>query len=704
MTPHARQVASVVVLAMLAARGPRAAVFAQAPPPTFPAQVEVVTLDVIAVDQDGRPVADLTRDELVVEEDGHPQEIVSFERIGSEASPPPATDPASTLIASNTASLAPPSATFAVIVDDEGLGQREAADTREALAGFVKSALRNGDLVTLATTSGTAWWTTTIPEGCFDLLAIIGRLQGRMAGAANSPDHLSDYEAFAIREQDDAGTLDRLIRRWTASGACFLVQGRQDPGCPGRVRARAANVDGIRRVRTRVLLATVRRTLDALALSRGRKSILLYSRGFLRDSDPSARELAAASRQANAAVYFIDARGLQALASGLSAADAGPQSDPASAGRRGFEGGVLESGGAQALADETGGLSFRNSNDLGSAAARIADESRVYYLVGFHPPPGRKPGDWRKLKVFVKRPGLTVRTRQGYRLRAAAAGDAAPRSKASDKNARKPSAVTTATIDSAQTADGVPLRAMAYVFEPGEKKLTRVLVAAEIDPRAVQFEGSGQERAAQLEVGMAVTERDTGQMRESHERVEVRTLEGAVPGWRSVGREFELPAGVFQARVVVRDPRAGAVGAVSYRFEVPRPEVLHLTTPIVTDQVEGGTGGEQRPRAAVAVHRVFRAQGHVFCEFEVLGAQADPEHKAPRVNAGVELRTAQGEVVRKGEPTPITPDARGRLVRLIGIGVDGLAEGDYELALSVRDEVTGARIERREPFALVTPR
>jgi hypothetical protein len=61
-------------------------------------------------------------------------------------------------------------------------------------------------------------------------------------------------------------------------------------------------------------------------------------------------------------------------------------------------------------------------------------------------------------------------------------------------------------------------------------------------------------------------------------------------------------------------------------------------------------------------------------------------------------------VACKGEPTPIAPDARGRLVRPIGIGVDGWREGDYELVLSVRDEVTGARVERREPFALITPR
>ncbi len=37
------------------------------------------------------------------------------------------------------------------------------------------------------------------------------------------------------------------------------------------------------------------------------------------------------------------------------------------------------------------------------------DESRVYYLIGYTPPAGKGPRDWRRLKVEVKRPGLRVR-------------------------------------------------------------------------------------------------------------------------------------------------------------------------------------------------------------------------------------------------------------------------------------------------------
>jgi hypothetical protein len=54
--------------------------------------------------------------------------------------------------------------------------------------------------------------------------------------------------------------------------------------------------------------------------------------------------------------------------------------------------------GSVALAEDTGGLALR-SNDLGGEAVRVAEESRVYYLLGIVPPPGKGPGEWRSLSV-----------------------------------------------------------------------------------------------------------------------------------------------------------------------------------------------------------------------------------------------------------------------------------------------------------------
>lgn len=70
------------------------------------------------------------------------------------------------------------------------------------------------------------------------------------------------------------------------------------------------------------------------------------------------------------------------------------------------------------------------------------------------------------------------------------------------------------------------------------------------------------------------------------------------------------------------------------------------------------------------------------------------------MTASIEVRGRSGLVVRKAEPTPITPGLNGALVRMAGIGLDGLDEGLYDLMIEVEDEVGGGRIERHEPFSL----
>ena len=464
------------------------------------------------------------------------------------------------------------------------------------------------------------------------------------------------------------------------------------------VRARARGIDSDRRARTRRLLATVRRGLAALAPVHGRKSLLLFSPGFLEDSEPAARDVVAASRDAGTAVYFLNVRGLVANPGIPSAADPAPAPNVSASGALAFEDSMLDSAGARALAEDTGGFSVVNTNDLAAGAERISEESRVFYLLGFQAPPGRPPGAWRKLHVTATRAGLTVRARRGYTL-GVAAGAAAQTGDAS-AGAHNLSPVVEAALDSVEAAAGIPLRAMPYVFEPRPKGTARVVVAVEFDASRLDFQGSGTARAARLEVTVAVTQRDTGRTVYSDGRVEVRVPEGAAPAWRAVARELELTAGVAQARAVVRDPAANLMGAVSHRFEVPRADVLRLSTPIVTEHVDRGPSGHGRPRAALAAHRVFRPEGSLYCEFEVFGATRDPAGSAPRVSSGVEVRRADGRIVHQAPPTRIAAERDGRVVRLVGLGLDGMEEGAYELMLEVRDEVGGGRVERREPFTL----
>jgi VWFA-related protein len=705
--------AFAVAVLVVAASAPAQSPPAPSPPATFPSKVELITVDAVVLDAQGHPVPGLKREDFILEEDGRPQEISSFEAFvaaapAAAATPPPA-------LASNEGERPRGSRAFAFVLDDVGMTPRDAVEARRAVETFLGRSVRDGDEVSLATTSGDAWWSARLPEGREDLAAVIARLRGRGAEPSLSFDSMSDYEAFWIhnREGGTSGPmLRRVVNRWLEAQVCINPVGgssQQERGtrllesCPNMVRARAAAVDQQRRARTRLTLGTVQRSLQALAPVRGRKSLLLFSRGFLEDSDPDPRDVVAASREANTAVYFVNVRGLTTQTGMPSVADATSAPDPGLLGVMGFEDSTLESAGTRALADDTGGFSIVNTNDLAGGAERIAEESRVFYLLGFQAPPGKPPGQWRKLRVDVKGtvPGLKVRARRAYTVGPPSLD--APEKAETAKGARNLPPAVTRALDSAHEAAGIPLRAMVYVFEPRPKDTARVLVAAEFDASRLTFQGSGKARAARLEVTIAATPRDTGKTLYADERVEVRVPEGEGKGetaaWRSFAREFDLPAGVAQARLVVRDPASDLLGAVSQRFEVPHAGTLRLATPIITDQVVRPPGGEGRPRAALAVHRVFLPTATLYCEIEVFGAARHADG-SPHVSAGLAVRTAAGETVRQAAPTRIAADRDGRVVRLLGLGLGGLAEGDYQLVLDVHDEVGLGRIERQEPFTI----
>jgi VWFA-related protein len=684
------------------------------PPLKFPSGVELVTVDAVVLDRDGRPVPRLTADDFSVTEDGKVREIAHFEAFADE--PTRAVPAAPAAVSSNEGGERSNARAFAIVLDDLRIASTQMAGAQQAAASFLERSVRDGDEVTLGTTSGDAWWSARIPEGRADLLAVLGRVRGRYV-EATSLDRMTDYEAFWINTHEGSpslapllpdrpgsapaaaptpepngtgGVKERVKQRWKSLNLCTGTS------CEGMVRDHAADLDSTRRSRTELTLRAVRRGVGALAPARGRKSLLLLSEGFLDDSASDVRGVEAAAREANTAVYFIDTRGLVAIAGGGSAADA-ELTQARDRLTMAFEDTVLESAGASALAEETGGFSVKNTNDLAAGAERIAGESRVFYLLGFYPPAGKSTREWRKLRVEVKKPGLSVRARRGYTLRAAAEpADGKPGRKGGKDTTSDPAVVR--ALDSAHDAAGIPLRMMTYVLEPHANGSTHVLVAAEFDGSRLGAD-KGEGRTGKLDLSIVATERDSGRAFRTHDTLALKATGGEAQTWRALARDFELPPGVAQARVVVRDPATGALGSVAQRFEVPAAATLRLSTPILTDHIEGGVAAGAHPRPALAVHRVFRPEGALYVQFEVFGA-ARPAAGLPRVLAGLTVKTKDGRVVREAPATAITPDPDGRVVRFVGLPLDRLQEGAYDLVLDIQDETAGTRVLDDEPFAL----
>jgi VWFA-related protein len=68
------------------------------------------------------------------------------------------------------------------------------------------------------------------------------------------------------------------------------------------------------------------------------------------------------------------------------------------------------------ISDRTGGRIYRVSSttNLNASFARIAEELRRTYSIGYYPDSARKTGEKYAIKVRVYRPGLVIRARTSY--------------------------------------------------------------------------------------------------------------------------------------------------------------------------------------------------------------------------------------------------------------------------------------------------
>jgi hypothetical protein len=257
-------------------------------------------------------------------------------------------------------------------------------------------------------------------------------------------------------------------------------------------------------------------------------------------------------------------------------------------------------------------------------------------------------------------------------------------------------------LDSPFDVPEVPLRATAYVFDETAVGRASVTVATEVDISNLGFEEKDGRLNGAIELLVVAQQRETGEYFRYSQEVQMALLPATKAQlertWYLVPRDFELPVGTYQARIVARDKKTGRVGSVTHAFEVPALAALRLSSPILSDQVEAaGAGTTPKP---VLLARRFFGQGTLYCQYTVFGAEKDPVSHSPRVTAGWQIRRADGGVLRGADPTPITPTSLGAVMRFMGLNLTTAPPGSYELVLKVRDEVAGRTVEEIQPFSL----
>jgi hypothetical protein len=218
-----------------------------------------------------------------------------------------------------------------------------------------------------------------------------------------------------------------------------------------------------------------------------------------------------------------------------------------------------------ALADVTGGFAVTNTNNLGAAFARIVRENSNYYTIGFNSEYLRRDGRFVRIEVRVKRPGLQVRTRNGF---VAPLGSERRPAAVSGGVARLP-AVKDA-LASATSARGLPLQVFAAPYKlVGNRSI--IALAVEIDASALDFETQTDARTGNLEVSYLATDA-TGTIHPGrrHSVNLSATGEASSQSVKQTVRllsQLELPKGRYQLRIAAGN--ASSAGSVVYDLDVP---------------------------------------------------------------------------------------------------------------------------------------
>ena len=702
----------VVLLACLLATG----ALAQAPdpqaPPSFPAQAELVVVDVVVTGEGGGPLPGLRREAFRVSEDGTPQEVVSFEEVDVADSPAGGVSPQPMpRLSVNTGLPAMSSRSFVLVLDEVHMNAVGAHRAKAAAAAFLRFGPREGDTVMLLSTAGGSWWMTRTEEGKDELSEVLKRLKGPYQ-VNDTPDRITDWEAMRIWEDSDAITLEQVRRRFEAymTGKQQMAEGTPVRGIDRltegksfvsdeEIRGRAQDVYQQAVVRNRTTLSALVRVLDGLGGVRGRKTVILFSEGFIRDPHllDGYNGVIGAAQRTNTAVYFVDVRGLTAMPLAATA-QFGPML-PAEDVSSTMTQELVSSEGADTIANNTGGFPIKNTNDLERGLRKIAQETRRYYLLGYSPSNTRPDGKWRKIGVQVERPAVEVRARKGY----FAPGDG---KKGRDRGLGSWRPGLQQALDSPYEFDGIPLRLTHHVFGEKAPGKARALVTAEVDVKRLAFEESGGRSLDTLEFLLVLTHRATGEFQRRDESLELKLspeLRASMErSWLRKSWEFELLPGGYLAKLVVRDKRNGTVGSIAHEFEVSDLRQWHTSTPILSDALEPKTEG-QALRPVIPARRSFLAGSTLYYHFEVYGSLPDPASGLPRVSAGFSVRASDGTIVTRGQPALIRAAGEGRLARIGVVPLEGMAAGRYDLVLDVEDQVAGRKLEVTEPFEVEPP-
>jgi len=540
---------------------------------------ELVQTDVMVFDKQGRFVDGLKAEQFDLKVDKKPQTISFFERVtsGRDNSRPTANQ--------TTPNEASPASTIRTagrvvifFIDDLHLSAESIARTRKSLLEFIGGGIAKNDIVAITSSSGQIGFLQQFTDDKLVLESAVARLSYR---ASAKPDieqpPMSEFIASRIRDGDES-TISFYVQE-ILKQSCFKVRGEticvMDINAARNLVVQRANMITIQSApdtdNTLGMLEGLMRTAAQLP---GRKLLFMISDGFyLADkktgSPDKIRRITDAAGKAGVVIYTLDARGL--ISEGIDVTNNRP-TDSGGLTHSSVIGEIAASqDGLNALARDTGGRAFRNTNaPMSEWVDKVLDETANYYLLAWRPDTEeQKRGKFNHIEAnIIGRPDLTVRVRSAYFKTAPLPVLSLKKKEKDPEKAREDD--MRAVIDAPLSQMQLPTELEVVVNQmPGVG--TRAGVAIRINRDYLAFDLNDGKQSADLDIG-GIFYDDKGKPLNSFVgRLRVFPLpENSDQKKPIYAFNAWLPPGLYQVRVGVRDLKSGRAGSAMQWVQIPK--------------------------------------------------------------------------------------------------------------------------------------
>ena len=544
---------------------------------------ELVQTDVMVFDKKGLFVDGLKPEQFVLKVDKKPQPIAFFERVTSgslrEERKAQTNGGASVTNSSTKPSTETRGRVLIFFVDDLHLAPGSLVRTRQALNEFIDHGMSARDQVAITSSSGQIGFLQQFTEDKVALHSAVARLDFRAntkLDMENPP--MSEYIALKIREGDE-----QTITYYTQQ---ILIQNCSVAfGCT--VSPQSARLQVLNRARQLVTMAApdtanTLRLLEGLMRSAGqlpgRKLVFVISDGFyLNDVKTGSRDrinkITDAAGRAGVVIYTLDARGI--ISTALDVTNDRPIDSKGMTVSSSIGEISTSQDGLNALAGDTGGRAFRNTNAAMSEwVNKVLDETSNYYLLAWRPDSEeQKRGKFNHIEAsIIGRPDLTVRLRASY-FKTAPLPILTTKKKPDKDPTKAREDDMRLVIDAPVSQRQIPTElALSLGQMPGVG--TRVTATIEISRNALMFELNDGKQVADLDIG-GIFYDDKGKPVSSFVgRLRIFPVpENSSPARRAQAvYSFHawLPAGLYQVRVGLRDLKSGRIGSAMQWITVPK--------------------------------------------------------------------------------------------------------------------------------------